>query len=222
MSVKQMFPDPKVRALANAAAKGKLDKVDQLVSEGVDVNARGAKNATPLFWAMQNYQGFVHLLKLGADPNAVFDDGGAIMHWAVSAEDDRLLKAALENGGNPNLIVSTRTKNMLFPNETPLFAATGPRTKHQAPVLLEAGANINAQLLSGTTPILRAAGKHQYDLVYLFLEEGADYLHMDNSGRDLAHKISKSKKIMDPDSQGYPWLFRVIDWLEVRGVEIPE
>ncbi len=76
MSLEIMFPDPQVRALAKAAGRGRIRKIDELFGRGVDVNARGTSGATPLFWAMKNAKGFRRLLELGADPNAVFEDGG--------------------------------------------------------------------------------------------------------------------------------------------------
>ena len=86
MSLETMFPDESVRALAKAAAKGRVGTVEELVDLGVDVNASGTKGATPLFWAMSNYNGFKKLLELGADPNVIFGNGGSIMHIAVWIE----------------------------------------------------------------------------------------------------------------------------------------
>jgi hypothetical protein len=41
MSLETMFPDPRMRALAKAAGRGRIGKVEQLVADGVDVNSRG-------------------------------------------------------------------------------------------------------------------------------------------------------------------------------------
>ncbi|MBV1952262.1 MAG: hypothetical protein KUG64_08735, partial [Cycloclasticus sp.] len=109
MDLKVMFPDPKLRALAKAAGKGKISKINSLVSDGVNVNARGNRNATVLFWALKkaNLEGYTRLLEMGADPNVVFDDGGSVMHWAprmeASSEKDQFLIRALQHGGDPNL-----------------------------------------------------------------------------------------------------------------------
>jgi len=47
--------------------------------------------------------GFKALLKLGANPNVLFDDGGTVMHWAARMDSTEFLQAALEHGGDPNL-----------------------------------------------------------------------------------------------------------------------
>src|SRR5690625_6364209 len=48
MPLRTMFPNQPVRALAEAAGKGRLTKLEELVEQGVDVNARGNNDATPL------------------------------------------------------------------------------------------------------------------------------------------------------------------------------
>jgi len=99
--------DSGLMALAKAAGKGQLKRIDRLVSEGQNVNARGTRNITALFWAMRrsNIKGFEHLLQLGADPNVVFDDGSSVIHWAVLQQvSDQFLVLALKHGGNPNLV----------------------------------------------------------------------------------------------------------------------
>ncbi len=217
MSLETMFPDPEVRALAKAAGKGRVGKINSWVEKGIDVNSRGTRGATPLFWAMKkrNAKGFKRLLELGADPNVVFDDGGSIMNWAVMNRKEVFLKTALEYGGDPNLVVGPL-------GETPLFEALGPMRKDRAGLLLDAGADINVQTINGRTPLNIAASLNQYDLVLELLERGADYTHEDNHGYALADIIALSKKTMDPNHELSEWMRKVIRWLGERGVSIPE
>src|SRR5262245_9531972 len=168
MSLETMFPDERVRELARAAGRGDLSRIDELVAEGVDVNARGTSNAVPLYRALRSYRGFVHLLELGADPNVVFDDNGSIMETTVLMRDDRFLAAALEHGGDPNFGAGTTFGSLLH-------SATDWDTKDRIPMLLEAGADINAQTKNGQTAIMAAAVNGQFDVVYDLLERGADY-----------------------------------------------
>jgi len=214
MSLETMFPDEHVRALAKAAGKGRIKKIDKLVAQGVNVNSRGARNATPLFWAMQNLKGFKKLLELGADPNVVFDDGGNIIVWAVTSKDKRFLELALEYGGNPNLISGQF-------NETPLFEAAGPHGKSKAVILLDAGANIDAQNLSGDTTLMVAAGLGQFDLVYELLERGADFNIQDERGDKLIDVIVFRQRTMDPKNDLTRWMEKVIEWLNERDVYLP-
>jgi hypothetical protein len=215
MSLETMFPDPQVRALAKAAGEGDIARIDELVAAGVDVDARGARNATPLFWAFANADGFRRLLELGADPNVMYDDGGTIMHWAVNHNEDIFLKLALRFGGDPNLVGP-------LSKETPLFDAMGPDHRSKIPILLDAGADMNFQSMVGDTPMMVAAGLGQFDIVYDFLERGADF-RIRNSLIDgtLMDRIAFRRRTMTPNSNLSRWMEKVIAWLAERGEEIP-
>lgn len=213
MTLETMFPDPRVRALAKAAGKGKIKKIEQLVTDGVSVNSKGTKDATPLFWAMSNFNGFKRLLELGADPNVVFGDGGSVMHWAVTAKDERMLKAALAHGGNPNLRAGHY-------GETPLFDALSMGI-NVIETLLAAGADINAKAKDGDTPVIVAAGVARFELVHKLLERGADYSIKDGIGRDLADAVASNIGLLKPGSESAKWQAKVIEWLQGKGVVIP-
>lgn len=216
MSLETMFPDPQVRALAEAAGKGDLKKIEALVEQGVNVNARGARNATPLFWAMRssNIKGFTKLLELGANPNVVFDDGGTVMHWAVQHKNEAFLKTALEHGGDPNLQGGQD-------NETPLFDAIGKQSD-KLDILLAAGANVNVQDRYGFTPVILAAARGRFDVVYKLLNYGADYRIETKNGHTLSDAIADVRGRMDPNHELYQWMQKVIEWLEERGVHVPK
>ncbi len=212
MSLETMFPDRKVRLLASAAGKGQLDKVDRMVEEGVDVNATGTQNATPLFWSMRSLSGFTKLLELGANPNVIFLDGGSVMHWAARAEDEAYLEVALLHGGNPNLVAGAFKR-------TPLFEAIGSEAR-SIELLLDAGADINARSDNGDTAVMVAAGRGRFDTVYLLLTRGASYSATNNNGVGLTDRIADKHGAMDPAHELARWLDRVIEWLHERGVEI--
>lgn len=214
MSLETMFPDSQVRALAKAAGDGNVRKVEQLVREGVSVNARGTQGATPLFWAMRDYNGFKRLLELGADPNVVYGDGNSVMLAAVSLKDQRILKAALEHGGNPNLAASDST------GRTPIFDAVGAGVD-AVDLLLKHGADINARDSFDSTPVLSAAKVLNFEMVYHLLERGADYSLKDRSGYDLAQWVATSVGKIRPGTKWAKWQEKVIAWLQAKGVEIP-
>ena len=217
MSLETMFPDESVRALAKAAAKGRVKTVEELVDSGVDVNASGTKGATPLFWAMSNYNGFKKLLELGADPNVTYGNGGSIMHIGIWVEDNRILETALEHGGNPNLVI----KGSIF-EDTPIFRAVSQaalgRGEEKIGILLDAGANINAQDKFGWTPLMRAGSHVGSDLVIYLLERGADYKIKNNAGRTLANLIAEKAGRLIPKAELER--LKVVEWLESRGVAV--
>jgi len=214
MSLETMFPNDRVRALAKAAGKGKTKEIEELVSQGVNVNTPGYKNATILFWAMKSnsYKGFKKLLELGADPNVIFDDGGTVMHWAVRNKSQSYLKSALENGGNPNLIAGSIFK------QTPLYEAIGifgeiGNTPYIT-TLLEAGADVNARRSNGDFPVIVAANLGRFDIVHELLQQGADYKVTNTNGQNLTNLIVSKRKVLNTDSELFEWLEKVEVWLK--------
>lgn len=226
MPLEIMFPDSQVRALAKAAGEGKAAQIDELVKQGVDVNARGTHNAPPLFWAMRNnsIKGFKKFLELGADPNVIFGDG-SVMHWAARHENVAFLKAALEHGGNPNLRAGKLDKTPLFDT----IGVSGSGNKEAMRMLLKSGADIDAKTsgeifgkpMGGKTPIMSAADLARFDIVCELLERGADYKTKDVNGYDLADRVASMKDAFVPGSDSAKWLNKVIAWLSDHGVEVP-
>jgi hypothetical protein len=227
MSLETMFSGQHVRALAAAAGEGRVKKVADLVAQGVDINSRGTKNSTPLFWALRNlnFDGFKKLLDLGADPNIIFADG-SVMHWAAKFEDTKFLREALIHGGNPNLVAGKT-------NETPLFETIGVQgsgNKKAMIMLLDAGSNINAvtggekiygMSMGGKTPIMVAANVIRFDIVYELLSRGADYSLKDDTGRDLRDRIIAMNGRFNAGSEQGMYLEQVISLLSERGVKFP-
>jgi ankyrin repeat protein len=216
MSLDVMFSDPSVRLLAKAAGEGKIETIDRLVAEGVNVNSRGTQNVTPLYWALRDYNGFSHLLSLGADPNVVYGDGGTVMHWAAQKKDIRFLKTALQYGGNPNLVNQDASK------QTPIFSALYMGVTH-VDVLLDGGANIDAVDQQGCTPVIYAVNAGWYDLAYELLIRGADYRMPDHQhgGSLLANQVGWIRSTVRPNSKEAERLGRIVNWLEAHGVKVP-
>jgi ankyrin repeat protein len=218
MSLETMFPNEDARALAKAAGKGKIKKIEELVKSGVDVDAKGTQGATPLFWAMANYKGFKKLLELGADPNIVYGDGNTVIHTAVRIKDSRFLEALLEHGANPNLKVESRGKWQTL-ESTPLFDALS-QGKARIDLLLSSGADLNARDSFGDTAVMTAAGMGEFEVVHYLLEQGADYQIKNTAGETLANRVANTIGAMRPGSDAVKWQAKVIDWLESRGVQV--
>lgn len=227
MSLENLFSDRGVRALAKAAGQGKIDEIEELVAQGVEVNSQGTKGVTPLFWALRksSLEGFEKLLDLGANPNITFADS-SVMHWAARHDDIRFLQKALKYGGNANLMAGE-------PSETPLFVTIGVKgagNEEAMYVLLDAGADINAETggeevygmsMGGITPVLAAADVVRYDIVYELLQRGADYQVKDDSGQGLTDRIESVHGRFPSGSDSASDLANVIDWLLSHGVEVP-
>ena len=219
MPVEALYSDKSLRQLAIAAADGDIQTIDMLVQQGVNVNATGYHNVSPLFWAMQNIDGYRRLLELGADPNIIFDTM-SVMHLAASASTSEYLSLALTYGGDPNLKAGRLKK-------TPIFSAVmSDNSIGNISLLLDAGADINAQTdgqlsdldFSGTTAIMEAANIDKYRLVSWLLNKEADYRHQNSHGRSLYDDVLFSKKIMlknniPSNNEEMEWLLKVEAWL---------
>lgn len=228
MSLETMFPDERVRALAKAAGKGRLKTIDKLIAEGVDVNAQGKGNATPLFWALRNSskKGFEKLLTLGADPNALLG-GSSMMHWVAWHKDVYFLNLSLDHGGDPNLVAGQL-------KETPLFKAIGIKgnvNEDAVQLLVKAGANVNVKAgskkifgmpMGGQTPILHAASIDRFDVVYELLELGADPRLKNDQGTDLSNHIATTRKNVAAGSSLERDINKVVQWLaDNAGIDVP-
>ena len=244
MSLETMFADPSARALAEAAGKGGIARVDELVAQGVDVNSRGKKGATPLFWAMGNIRGFERLLELGADPNALFGRGddpkmsdSSVMHWVVQHQDIRFLRKALEHGGDPNLAEVPSGRTPLFDIRKDLGF------KHYMAavrMLVDAGADIDAR--EWTTPDLVGSNGRSYlvhatiadgnDIALEMLRLGVNHRVRDIDGHGLLDTILRERELYGRGRRlgevgrrhrkKRRDLQVLVDWLSARGVRIIE
>jgi hypothetical protein len=204
------FTDPDLIALVKAASAGDTRTIDRLVEKGVDVNTVG-KDGAPLAFAGSSRKGFQRLLEHGADPN-LSGNGTSVMELVAGAEDIELLRLALAHGGDPNLVAQRL-------GQTPIFNAI-MRTddKENIRLLIEAGADLDAQDTMGRTPMMVAANLRAYDVVNLLLEAGADYTITDNHGYALVHRLVELDNLR-PDTEMYNQRSRVMSRLAARGVD---
>lgn len=215
LTVQSVFHDPKTRALSDAAEKANLAEINSLLSEGVLIDSTGEYGFTPLAWVLfkGNKDGFEHLLKKGASPNARL--GGnfkSILFGATKMKDPFFLETALKYGGDPNQTIP------MFSWEEPLFwfAITNKRLENLK-TLLEYGVDVNATEHNGKTIISCAAGLGQFDMVYLLLERGARY-SVERKYGTLVERLEN--RAVHPDDRQYAWRNKVLELLSVQGVEV--
>ncbi|RUO18952.1 hypothetical protein CWE08_10345 [Aliidiomarina iranensis] len=241
MSLRRMFPDRQVRALASAAGRGRLERIEQLVAQGVDVNARGTSGATPLYWSFRrkNLSGFKKLLELGADPNVIYEDGTSIMYFVAAEDNLEFLRLALEFGADPNLVSGRRERSIdhpewAFSGHTPLFhvAIFNPNAIEAVDLLLEYGADINARTRRigrtgrSVSLLMSSTSGGKYYLTLHLLEHGADYTFVNEVGDSLMTRLTRDWLGYKPDTplgrKITADMEKVVDWLADRGIEIPE
>ncbi|HEX5339861.1 MAG TPA: ankyrin repeat domain-containing protein [Gammaproteobacteria bacterium] len=211
MTPSDIFLNPQLRQLAEAAQKGNVEKIKTLIADGVNVNGKGKYGITPLYSAVQvgNEAGYKALLDYGADPNVIWTTGDTLMNIIASeSPTPYFMRLALEHGGNPNL-VAPRT------GATPLLAATTVAGKVNIPVLIKAGANLNQQMpVSGETAMMEAVDDFgQFDVVYGLLKAGADYKLQNAQGWDIRDFVQSSFSDSVPADE-IKWRDRVIEFLK--------
>jgi uncharacterized protein len=151
-------------ALMTAARTGKIDAIRILLSHGADVNARESWHGeTALMWAVaQKHDGAAkELIAHGADVNA----------------------HSITNQWQRQQTAEPREKWLPLGGLTPLHFAARQGCVDCIPVLLGAGADINAADPDGITPLLSAIINGHYDAAGLLIEKGANPNLADRTGR---------------------------------------
>ncbi len=144
--------------LTAAAAQGDTSQVQQLLAQGVDVNATDGQGWNALMWAAR----FGHsrtlnaLLDAGADPDRPDQglNGWTPLMFAIHTSQYQALVTLLDRGADPNARATIDVSDRLFGGEgtTPLIMAAGYGYTNMVQTLLARGADPFAQS-SGVTAL---------------------------------------------------------------------
>lgn len=216
MQASDYFNDPVQAKFVNAVGRGDELQMAKLLKQGADPNALGKEQIRPIFWALgkRSKKGLVFLLKNGADPNVKIVNQSDIrgnssaMELAVIADDIDYLRILLDHGGNPDTLDETRTI---------ISKAILHRKNDHIRILVNAGANINHRDISGSTPVIIAAGVKNFQVVYYLLQAGANPKIKDRWGNDLAGVIRLfGDRGIKKGSEQYDWYLKVLDKLNMQ------
>lgn len=187
--VEDYFDDAGVRALADAAARGKVDEVDRLIASGVPVDGLGRDRWTPLAWALDNLnrKGVKALLRHGADPNHRIRELGFVSDMPVvmliaGVRIPELLEAMLEAGACPNArygVPAGEGDPAEYPYEGESLLIKSLIDPVLVRVLLEHSADVNPcvhgrGMTLAHTAAERAADTGNFDALELLLASGAN------------------------------------------------
>jgi ankyrin repeat protein len=216
---KDYFADSKVADLAEAARDGAIERIDNLVSQVIDVNAKGKKGITPLIYAMtgKTTKGFECLLEHGADPNLKIETGSSAVSFAAEHQDSEFLKLVLAHGGNPNINSNTPRYNVNY-TPTPIFKAIWARNPENARILIKAGADLNVRNSDRSTPLISSAIIRSYDVMYVLLEAGADFRAKGSYGYPFSSYILDVPNL-DDESRVAKVRQKCMEFMEKKGVD---
>lgn len=154
--------------LKQAAVKGKLGDAKKHLTQGADIDARGANSATPLIEAA--YHGNTEMVKFlldqGADPNIANQYGVTSLHFSVGKGYLKITRLLLEGGADPDCKSQK--------GYSPLIGGSFNDRYETVRLLLEHGADPDIQNNHGVTPLHWAAQKGLTDIAELLIQSGAD------------------------------------------------
>ncbi|MBV7336786.1 ankyrin repeat domain-containing protein [Chloroflexi bacterium TSY] len=189
-----------VQALLSAALNGDIQTVKRLVEHDPNlIHSRNPEGATPLSMAAGGHIEIVkYLLDQGADITAVGQDGTAL-HIAAWYGQLDIAALLLDVGIDPNATSES--------GETALMAAGYKNFVELGRLLIERGADVNAQTTQGTTdmfntspPVVGESALHlaaaygNREFVELLLARGADRSVEDHIGQKPIHWAARHRQ----------------------------
>lgn len=180
-------------ALLHAAQEGDVETVQQLLTEGADVESKDSSGQTPLALAARANQLEIvqMLLEAGADKEAKGYGNVTPLGFAVYRGHTEIVETLVAAGAEVNVLAAVE-----FGSEKPLlFHAVQKDHLEVMEILLKAGADANLRDRFGQTSLHYAAVYRDTSFLEPLLEAGADVDLKDYDGEtplDLAMKNRKS------------------------------
>lgn len=173
----------------DAARSGDIERVEQLLDQGVDLEDRNETHETPLISAaLAGHLAVVQsLIEKGADIQARNDRGLTPLHAAAYGGHSDIVRLLIANGA----IVNDAQNPFKI---TPLHAAAEENRIEVVEVLIDAEANVNETEVNGYTPLSRAGFREHWDIVTALLGAGASCQSSDKVGDWLFGECTKRSK----------------------------
>jgi len=167
-----------------SAARQRHDKtIDVLVELGADPNKHDANGMTPLAAALMRdaVPSIKTLIEHGASLEEPGLQGFRPLALAIAEKKYEAAKALMEGGADVSISSGTEGLTPLMivaaqtgPAEGSIFLPGSTRPTDLAKVLVEEGADINAQAKNGMTALMIAAANNSAPMIGLLMDAGAD------------------------------------------------
>ena len=246
---RKFFDDPQVVELCEAIFAGDIERMEQLIDEGVDVNAKGECGMNPLYWAFHLHtdpRPFGCLIKHGADPNIIVNmmgrreeqvvfPGYSVTHLSMRRLYNRHFKTVFENGGDPNLINECPLKL----RQSPAFfelSSLAPDCEERIKLLVEKGANFDLPSGFGFSFLMASclADDRRCEIGLYVVESGFVDPHLTlqaKSGRHeglylrAIHHLAMTQQVIDKKeglADELPHYFKLVAKLEELGESLED
>ena len=183
----QVFSDPQVAQLANAAQDGDLGRIQALIKAGARMKFVGREGMTVTHYALRARrhapQVMELLLKAGADPVSMLSNEKTAPHYAVARDnaDPEVVKVLLAHGIGPNWFPPSG----VYHDRSLLQAAIMGRNLPVVRLLVERGADINyVHPILGSALHYALSGTDFYMAAYL-VEVGIDLKLLDGTAPEF-------------------------------------
>ena len=155
-------------ALWSAAREGDIARVQELIRQGTDVNAKHPDGGTALIKAADHgHQEVLQtLLAAGATVDGRDAEGWTALMWAAERGRIELVNLLLAAGADP------KARNEV--GAVPIMPAAMNGHVDVLKVLLAGGAEVNATANDRSTALMAAAGEGQVEALRFLLADGAD------------------------------------------------
>lgn len=159
--------------LIQAIKYKQTDIINYLLENNADINLKEELTGfTPLMASFHDITITELLIEKGADIEARNVDGINALVYAVSLNDEEMVKFLLEKGADANTVCEIENEHIYMP-PTPLMNAVYNGNTNIINMLLENGADIN-YTTDEMTPLIYAAYKGNTNIINTLLENGAD------------------------------------------------
>lgn len=213
----EYYSDQKEKQLIKAVMSGDTATITELASQGVNLNAVGAYENTPLRVAIKVGQkrAVKCLLSLGVSPNFLTPKGVAAAKVAVTFQrNPEYLKILFDHGLDPDL----------KSGDVPLiFFALTEGNWAQYDMLLAKGADINSRSSNGCSLLLDLVMQLEYDRAKDILLKGADPTVVSMTGLNVLDELVDYQRrfCRNPDLPDCHKRAELLRLMQARGVEVP-
>lgn len=218
-STNQFFPSGPEAALEIAIRADDVVGMNNALHHGAAVNATGKFNITPLMVAVdaQRPLAVQALLKAGALPNAIAQDGNgpvslAVKSYLAKPYGREIMLAVFRGGGSPD----TRQPD----GDPVLMRFIYDRNVADLKLMKTLGANLNILDRGGDPLVTKIAMAQDWDMVWAFIELGAEVDYENGRSRQPLSMALKGSH-PSPDSPLYSYKAKVWQFLKDKGVALP-